>query len=148
MTARSCVQRLLCKGCTSDRSPSAKFAGSCVAVRSFCLTILLCSHIQTQLIRLGFCFRGIAESSVARQYLSIITLAHIPQDLRHGIPLFATQMEPFRPLTEKLPVCLEDVRVKDVPSSAFYISDFISEEEEQILLAKVCAAFRTSAIMR
>jgi len=32
---------------------------------------------------------------------------------------------------------LEDVRVKSLPSSAFYIADFITEEEEQVLLNKV-----------
>jgi alkylated DNA repair protein alkB homolog 6 len=33
--------------------------------------------------------------------------------------------------------CLEDYRIQCLPSSAFYISDFISEAEEQMLLDKV-----------
>lgn len=36
-----------------------------------------------------------------------------------------------------LPDSLEDVRIKSLPSSAFYIADFITEEEEQVLLNKV-----------
>ena len=32
---------------------------------------------------------------------------------------------------------LEEARVQSLPSSAYYIADFITEEEEQILLSKV-----------
>ena len=32
---------------------------------------------------------------------------------------------------------LEEARVQSLPSSAYYIADFITEEEEQILLNKV-----------
>jgi hypothetical protein len=32
---------------------------------------------------------------------------------------------------------LEDFKIKGLPSSAFYIANFISEEEEQLLLEKV-----------
>ncbi|EKD20517.1 uncharacterized protein L3040_004194 [Drepanopeziza brunnea f. sp. 'multigermtubi'] len=39
------------------------------------------------------------------------------------------------PLT--MPACLEDVRIKSLPATAFYISDFISGEEEQALLTKI-----------
>lgn len=42
-----------------------------------------------------------------------------------------------------MPACLEDVKINDVPHSAFYISDFITEEEEQILLNKVGGILRT-----
>lgn len=33
---------------------------------------------------------------------------------------------------------LEDFRIKSLPSSVFYVSDFITEEEERVLLNKVC----------
>lgn len=36
-----------------------------------------------------------------------------------------------------LPRRLEDARVTTLPSSAFYIPDFITEEEEQHILSKV-----------
>ncbi|KAK0129587.1 hypothetical protein ONS96_000153 [Cadophora gregata f. sp. sojae] len=36
-----------------------------------------------------------------------------------------------------MPVCLEDVKVKGVPRSAYYISDFITQEEEQTLLHRI-----------
>jgi alkylated DNA repair protein alkB family protein 6 len=35
-------------------------------------------------------------------------------------------------------ICLEDYRIQRLPSSAFYVSDFISLAEEQVLLDKVC----------
>jgi alkylated DNA repair protein alkB family protein 6 len=41
------------------------------------------------------------------------------------------------PQLTSLPTSLEDARIKSLPSSAFYIADFISKEEEQILLNKV-----------
>jgi hypothetical protein len=36
-----------------------------------------------------------------------------------------------------LPTCLEDVKVKSMPNSAYYIADFISQAEEDIILNKV-----------
>jgi alkylated DNA repair protein alkB homolog 6 len=39
------------------------------------------------------------------------------------------------PLTAS--ACLEDYRIQGLPSSAFYISEFINEAEEQVLLDKV-----------
>jgi hypothetical protein len=36
-----------------------------------------------------------------------------------------------------LPTCLEDVKVKSMPDSAYYIADFISHAEEEIILNKV-----------
>ncbi|KAH7041110.1 uncharacterized protein B0I36DRAFT_358310 [Microdochium trichocladiopsis] len=39
-----------------------------------------------------------------------------------------------------LPRSLEDVRITGLPPVAFYISDFITAEEEKILLAKIAAA--------
>jgi alkylated DNA repair protein alkB family protein 6 len=36
-----------------------------------------------------------------------------------------------------LPAALEDVKINSIPSSAFYIANFITEEEEQVLLNKV-----------
>jgi hypothetical protein len=36
-----------------------------------------------------------------------------------------------------LPTCLESVKVKSMPNSAYYITDFISETEEEIILNKV-----------
>lgn len=39
--------------------------------------------------------------------------------------------------TSSMPAYLEDVRIKDLSPSVFYISNFISEEEERILLNKV-----------
>lgn len=41
------------------------------------------------------------------------------------------------PQLTSLPASLEDVRIKTLPSSAFYIADFITKEEEQVLLNKV-----------
>ncbi|TDZ23606.1 Alpha-ketoglutarate-dependent dioxygenase alkB-like protein 6 [Colletotrichum orbiculare MAFF 240422] len=40
----------------------------------------------------------------------------------------------------KLPACLDDVKIAKLPSSAFYISNFISEEEEQAILQKIADA--------
>lgn len=34
---------------------------------------------------------------------------------------------------------LERARIKQLPSDAFYIADFISEVEEALLLQKVCS---------
>jgi len=39
-----------------------------------------------------------------------------------------------------LPRSLDEVRIADLPPGAFYISSFISEEEEQSILAKIAAA--------
>lgn len=39
--------------------------------------------------------------------------------------------------TADLPSALEDVKIKGLPSSAFYIANFISPEEERYLLDKV-----------
>ncbi|KAH7170331.1 hypothetical protein EDB81DRAFT_876367 [Dactylonectria macrodidyma] len=39
-----------------------------------------------------------------------------------------------------LPASLDDARVTAMPQSAFYIPNFISEEEEQMILAKIAAA--------
>ncbi|KAF4821592.1 Alpha-ketoglutarate-dependent dioxygenase alkB-like protein 6 [Colletotrichum siamense] len=39
-----------------------------------------------------------------------------------------------------LPTSLEDVRITKLPPSAFYIADFISEEEEQAILQKIADA--------
>jgi hypothetical protein len=36
-----------------------------------------------------------------------------------------------------MPPPLEDVRIKSIPSSAYYIADFITQEEERVLLKKV-----------
>ena len=41
------------------------------------------------------------------------------------------------PQLTSLPASLEDARVESLPSSVFYIADFITKEEEQILLNKV-----------
>lgn len=40
------------------------------------------------------------------------------------------------------PPALENARIKDLPSTAYYISNFITEEEERIILSKVCLPFR------
>jgi alkylated DNA repair protein alkB family protein 6 len=50
-------------------------------------------------------------------------------------------MDPGSPQLVAMPACLEEARIKSLPSSAFYIPDFISQEEEQVLLNKV---FNTS----
>ncbi|KAL2074683.1 hypothetical protein VTL71DRAFT_8462 [Oculimacula yallundae] len=42
------------------------------------------------------------------------------------------------PLT--MPACLEDVKIRELPHSAFYISNFITPEEEQMLLHKIQTA--------
>ncbi|CAI0645440.1 unnamed protein product [Colletotrichum noveboracense] len=39
-----------------------------------------------------------------------------------------------------LPTTLEDVRITKLPPSAFYVADFISEEEEQAILQKIADA--------
>jgi len=36
-----------------------------------------------------------------------------------------------------LPTCLENVKIKSMPNSAYYVADFISQEEEEIILNKV-----------
>ena len=37
-----------------------------------------------------------------------------------------------------LPRSLDDARLGRLPPSAYYIANFISEEEEQLILEKVC----------
>ncbi|KAK0368639.1 calpain [Colletotrichum limetticola] len=39
-----------------------------------------------------------------------------------------------------LPASLDDVRVKKLPPSSYYIADFISEEEERLILQKIAEA--------
>jgi len=39
-----------------------------------------------------------------------------------------------------MPASLEDFRIKGLPSSAFYIADFISHDEERYILGKIAAA--------
>lgn len=39
-----------------------------------------------------------------------------------------------------LPVSLDHARITVLPQSAFYIPNFISEEEERMILEKVCAS--------
>ncbi|CZS99889.1 uncharacterized protein RAG0_08164 [Rhynchosporium agropyri] len=46
----------------------------------------------------------------------------------------------FRSLPLIMPTYLNDVKIKDIPDSAFYISEFITLEEEQILLNKIQTA--------
>jgi len=36
--------------------------------------------------------------------------------------------------------CLEDLRIKTLPSTAFYFANFINQEEEQVLLDKIAAS--------
>ena len=43
-----------------------------------------------------------------------------------------------------LPACLDDVRIQTLPSRAYYIANFITEEEEAAILQKVA---RTRAAM-
>lgn len=43
-----------------------------------------------------------------------------------------------------IPMSLADVKITGLPSSAFYIADFISEEEERVLLEKVIFLHRNS----
>jgi hypothetical protein len=43
-----------------------------------------------------------------------------------------------------LPTCLENVKVKSMPNSAYYIADFISQAEEEIILNKVRVSNPTS----
>lgn len=40
----------------------------------------------------------------------------------------------------QLPPSLEHARIADLPESAFYLPNFISKDEEQVLLSKVCSA--------
>jgi hypothetical protein len=37
----------------------------------------------------------------------------------------------------KLPTCLEEAQIKSLPSTAYYIPNFITGEEEHMLLHKV-----------
>jgi alkylated DNA repair protein alkB family protein 6 len=37
----------------------------------------------------------------------------------------------------KIPACLEDVRIENLPADAFYVADFITPDEEQVILEKV-----------
>jgi hypothetical protein len=50
-------------------------------------------------------------------------------------------MESSIPQLTSMPAPLEAVRIKGLPDSAFYVSDFITEEEERALLNKVCLIF-------
>jgi len=43
----------------------------------------------------------------------------------------------------KLPACLEDVKIDCLPASAYYVADFITPDEEEALLAKVCNHYFT-----
>jgi alkylated DNA repair protein alkB family protein 6 len=56
-------------------------------------------------------------------------------------------MEGDGPQLTFIPASLEKVRIKQLPSSAYYVADFISEQEEQVLLDKVgsrsCSYFCT-----
>ncbi len=36
-----------------------------------------------------------------------------------------------------LPTCLESVKVKSMPNSAYYVADFVSQAEEELILNKV-----------
>jgi hypothetical protein len=64
------------------------------------------------------------------------TFQNIRSDLLITVPRrnphFLCQMAPLTAFA-----CLEDYRIQGLPSSAFYISEFISETEEQVLLDKV-----------
>lgn len=42
--------------------------------------------------------------------------------------------------SSRLPESLEQARVQSLPSSAYYIADFISDEEEQLILDKIASA--------
>jgi alkylated DNA repair protein alkB family protein 6 len=42
------------------------------------------------------------------------------------------------PMASLTATCLEHYTIQGLPSSAFYISEFISKAEEQALLDKVC----------
>lgn len=53
----------------------------------------------------------------------------------HQSPHFATQMASNKLTT--IPESLESVQIKTLPSSAYYISEFITQEEERFLLEKV-----------
>jgi hypothetical protein len=53
-------------------------------------------------------------------------------------------MESPSPELITMPASLEDVQVTRLPKSAFYISEFINREEEELLLNKVCE-FRSSS---
>lgn len=46
-------------------------------------------------------------------------------------------MEGNCPQLNSMPASLEEVRIDGLPSCAYYIADFISKEEEQVLLDKV-----------
>jgi hypothetical protein len=46
------------------------------------------------------------------------------------------------PSTVKLPPSLEAVRITSLPRAAYYIADFITEEEEEIILHKVAQRAR------
>jgi hypothetical protein len=46
-------------------------------------------------------------------------------------------MEPSEAQLTTLPAALEQARIKQLPSCAYYIADFITEKEEQLLLDKV-----------
>ncbi|CAK7213757.1 hypothetical protein SCUCBS95973_001907 [Sporothrix curviconia] len=48
--------------------------------------------------------------------------------------------EPPKPPRLSLPASLDSVQIKSLPATAFYIADFISEEEEQHILQRVEAA--------
>jgi len=47
-------------------------------------------------------------------------------------------MDAQRGEPKTIPAYLDDCRIKGLPSSGYYIADFITPEEEQVLLEKVC----------
>ena len=42
-----------------------------------------------------------------------------------------------------LPACLQDAKVTSIPDAAYYIADFITEAEEEVLLDKVSHSLST-----
>jgi hypothetical protein len=91
-------------------------------------------------------FGGYSHTTWGPENLDLLFLAHDQNHSRRNYCQLSTAMNSPPQLTF-LPACLEDVRIKSLPSSAFYIAGFLSNEEEQMLLNKVGHILRTRSLL-
>jgi len=56
---------------------------------------------------------------------------------KSDLPTTHTNIHKLPPKLITMPDCLEDYRIKSLPGSAYYVPNFVTEEEERVLLNKV-----------